>query len=160
MREKHSKSNGDWILAAAVLTILQVLLFLVYYFEGDFDLVDFTPKTSTKRVHLVEKEKPAGETYDYSGQYRIFRHFKTKTEFNDNGVISLITWGTLETLPYLSNVTQAWQGDTSCAIFVNFSEARHGLKAFLFSKCFCMFNLSPLRFYFEKNSIIISLCKI
>ena len=128
MREKRSKSDGDWILAGAVLTILQVLLFVVYYFEGDFDLIDFTPKTSTKRVHLVEKEKPAGETYDYSGQYRIFRHFKTKNEFNDNGLISLITWGTLETLPYLANATRTWKGDTSCAIFVNFSEARQGLE--------------------------------
>ena len=124
MREKriNSKADNDYLVAAIVLLVLQVLLFAIYYVESDFDLGDFTPKTSSKRLHLVEREKPAGETYDYSGQYRIFRHFKTHNAYK-NELVSLVTWSTLETLPYLANVTKEWQGDASCAVFVNFSEA-------------------------------------
>lgn len=124
MREKRigTRVDSDYLVAAIVLIVLQVLLFAVYYVEGDFDLGDFTPKTSSKRLHFVEREKPAGETYDYSGQYRIFRHFKSQNAYREE-LVSLVTWGTLETLPYLANVTKDWQGDVSCSVFVNFSEA-------------------------------------
>ena len=94
------------------------------------------------RLHFVEHEKPAGETYDYSGQYRIFRHFRPRSTYEPEE-ISFITWSTLETLPNLANFTKEWDGEVSCSIFVNFSEA--SLVAGLidkFSKCHRLSNVA------------------
>ena len=52
MREKRlsSKGDSDWVVAGIVLGVIQILLFVVYYFETDFDLTDFSSKPSSKRL--------------------------------------------------------------------------------------------------------------
>ena len=55
MREKRlsSKGDSDWVVAGIVLSVIQVLLFVVYYFETDFDLTDFSSKPNSKRFKLL-----------------------------------------------------------------------------------------------------------
>jgi len=60
-----------------------------------------------------------GETYDYSGEYRIIRFYRSEGfqsdwEWND---VTLATQGSLNRLHFLPEILKRWNGPISIAVF-------------------------------------------
>ena len=107
------------------LVWLLVTFEIIFLFGKDQINVTDRPRRSARIWSDTEatgstRELFSGETYDYTGEYRIVRFYNSNGFHNDwnwNDV-TLVTHASLDNLHLLSKLVQHWQGLISISLFV------------------------------------------